>query len=122
MYVLIFEDERHTADRLSNLLLEIDDTIEIVDIIGSVKEGIDWFRENEMPDLIFQDIILSDGNCFEIFDAVELTVPIIFTTAFSQYALRSFQVNSIDYLIKPYDINDIQKALLKLKKSEGIGG
>ena len=119
MNVLIFEDERHTAVRLSSLLAEIDDTIKIVDIIGSVKEGINWFRHNEMPDLIFQDIILSDGNCFDIFDAVDLTVPIIFTTAFSEYALRSFQVNSIDYLIKPYDIKDIKKALLKLKKFEG---
>ena len=97
MNVLIFEDERHTAVRLSSLLTEIDDTIKIVDIIGSVKKGIEWFGKNEMPDLIFQDIILSDGNCFDIFDAVDLTVPIIFTTAFSEYALRSFQVNSIDY-------------------------
>lgn len=119
MNILIFEDEKPTAIRLSSLLSEIDNTIKIVGNIGSVKEGIQWFRKNEMPDLIFQDIILSDGNCFEIFDAVELTVPIIFTTAFSEYALRSFQVNSIDYLIKPYDIKDIQKALLKLKKFEG---
>ena len=67
MNVLIFEDEKHTATRLTNLLHEIDDTIHIVQIIGSVKEGIEWHRENEMPDLIFQDIILSDGNCFDIF-------------------------------------------------------
>jgi len=119
MNVLIFEDEKHTAVRLSNLLKEADNSIDIIGIIGSVKAGISWLKENELPDLIFQDIILSDGNCFDIFNAVELNVPIIFTTAFSEYALQSFQVNSIDYLLKPYDIEDIKKALLKLKKFEG---
>ncbi len=119
MNVLIFEDEKHTATRLTNLLHEIDDTIHIVQIIGSVKEGIEWHRENEMPDLIFQDIILSDGNCFDIFDAVDITAPVIFTTAFSEYALRSFQVNSIDYIVKPYDKKDIAKALDKFKKMKG---
>jgi len=118
MNVLIFEDEKHTAVRLSNLLKEADNSIDIIGIIGSVKAGISWLKENELPDLIFQDIILSDGNCFDIFNAVELNVPIIFTTAFSEYALQSFQVNSIDYLLKPYDIEDIKKALLKLKKFE----
>ncbi len=116
MNVLIFEDERHTATRLVNLLGEIDSTINIVQIIGSVKEGIEWFKTNEKPDLIFQDILLSDGNCFDIFDAVEITTPVIFTTAFSEYALRSFRVNSIDYIVKPYDKKDIEKALIKLKK------
>jgi len=119
MNVLIFEDEKHTAIRLSNLLREADNSIEIIKIIGSVKTGISWLKENEMPDLIFQDIILSDGSCFDIFGAVELNVPIIFTTAFSEYALQSFQVNSIDYLLKPYDIEDIKRALLKLKKFKG---
>ena len=119
MNVLIFEDERHTANRLSKLLFECDDSINIVGTIGSVKEGISWFRKNSIPDLIFQDIILSDGNCFEIFDAIDMTAPIIFTTAFSEYALRSFQVNSIDYIVKPYDIKDIQKALQKFKKFKG---
>lgn len=120
MNVLIFEDERHTANRLSKLLKECDDSISIVGTIGSVKEGISWLNKNQFPDLIFQDIILSDGNCFDIFDAVELTTPIIFTTAFSEYALRSFQVNSIDYIVKPYDIRDIQKALQKFKKFKGV--
>ncbi len=119
MNVLIFEDEKHTAIRLSNLLKEADNSIDIVGIIDSVKKGISWLEGNEMPDLIFQDIILSDGNCFDIFNAVELNVPIIFTTAFSEYALQSFQVNSIDYILKPYDIEDIKKALHKLKRVEG---
>lgn len=120
MNVLIFEDEKHTSIHLSNLLKQCDNAIEIVAVIGSAKEGIAWFKENEMPDLIFQDIMLSDGNCFDIFDAVELSVPIVFTTAFSEYALQSFQVNSIDYLVKPYDIKDIKRALEKFKKFKGI--
>ena len=119
MNVLIFEDEKYTADRLSNLLKEADNSINIIEVIGSVNEGISWFSENEMPDLIFQDIMLSDGNCFDIFNAVEINAPIIFTTAFSEYALRSFQVNSIDYLVKPYDSKDIKKALQKFKTLRG---
>ncbi len=119
MNVLIFEDEKHTAIRLQSLLKETDNSINIIAVLNSVKSGIKWFKENEMPDLIFQDIILSDGNCFEIFDKVEINAPIIFTTAFSEYALRSFQVNSIDYLLKPYDIKDIKAALEKYKKFKG---
>jgi len=120
MNVLIFEDENPTARRLSNLLSKIDETINIVGIIGTVAAGIKWYKKNQMPDLVFQDIILSDGNCFEIFDVVEVTAPVIFTTAFSKYAIKSFQVNSIDYIIKPYDIKDIKSALEKFGKLKGV--
>ena len=120
MNVLIFEDEKQTANRLASLLSEIDKSIIILGAIGSVAAGIKWYRENQMPDLVFQDIILSDGNCFDIFDAVEVTAPVIFTTAFSEYAIRSFQVNSIDYIIKPYDIKDLKSALDKYRKLKGI--
>jgi len=116
MNVLIFEDEKHTAVRLKKLLSAIDDSINILAVIGSVKDGIEWLKSNPAPDLIFQDIILNDGECFEIFNAVEITSPVIFTTAYSEYALKSFRVNSIDYLVKPYDKNDIERALNKLKR------
>ncbi len=119
MNVLIFEDEKPTALRLASLLSEIDSSINIVGTIGSVDDGIKWYHENNMPDLVFQDIVLSDGNCFDIFDAIEVTAPVIFTTAFSQYAIKSFQVNSIDYIIKPYDINDLRSALQKRRKLKG---
>jgi DNA-binding LytR/AlgR family response regulator len=119
MNVLIFEDEKPTAIRLASLLSEIDKSIKIAGILGSVGAGKKWYKENQMPDLIFQDIILSDGNCFDIFDAVEVTSPVIFTTAFSEYAIRSFQVNSIDYIIKPYDIKDLKSALDKYRKLKG---
>jgi len=81
MNVLIFEDEKPTAKRLSSLLSNIDNSISIVGIIGTVADGIKWYKENPMPDLVFQDIMLSDGNCFEIFSAVDVTAPVIFTTA-----------------------------------------
>jgi DNA-binding LytR/AlgR family response regulator len=116
MNVLIFEDEKYTATRLVQLLKSIDENIEVIAIVDSVKRGIEWFEKNEMPDLIFQDIILNDGNSFEIFDAVEVEAPVIFTTAFSEYAIRSFEVNSIDYIVKPYDKESIEQALLKLGK------
>lgn len=119
MNVLIFEDEKPTALRLAGLLSEIDKSINIVGGIGSVQAGIKWYKENEMPDLVFQDIQLSDGNCFDIFDTVEVTAPVIFTTAFSEYAIKSFQVNSIDYIIKPYDIKDLKSALDKYGKLKG---
>ena len=119
MNVLIFEDEKPTALRLASLLSKIDDSIKIVSTIGSVQAGIKWYKENPMPDLVFQDIQLSDGNCFEIFDAVEVAIPVIFTTAFSEYAIKSFQVNSIDYIIKPYDIKDLKSALDKFRKLKG---
>ena len=115
MKVLIFEDEKHTAIHLKSLLTKIDNSIEIIDIISSVEDGIKWYKKNKMPDLIFQDIILTDGNCFDIFNTINISAPVIFTTAFSDYAIQSFQVNSIDYIVKPYDINDIKSALIKLK-------
>ncbi len=116
MRVLIFEDEKHTATRLINLLSEINSDIVVEKVISTVKEGVEWYGKNEMPDLIFQDIILGDGNCFDIFDKVEISAPVVFTTAYSEYALRSFQVNSIHYIVKPYDKKDIEKALLKYEK------
>ncbi len=119
MNVLIFEDEKPTALRLASLLTNIDASIKIVGTIGSVQAGIKWYKENPMPDIVFQDIQLSDGNCFEIFDAVEVAIPVIFTTAFSEYAIKSFQVNSIDYIIKPYDIKDLKSALDKFRKLKG---
>lgn len=116
MNILIFEDEKHTAIRLESILLKLDSKIKIVGILGTIADGIKWFKENEMPDLIFQDIILTDGNCFEVYDKVEVTAPIIFTTAYSEYAIKSFQLNSIDYIIKPYDKAEIKQAFSKFKK------
>ncbi|MGS2738657.1 LytR/AlgR family response regulator transcription factor [Sinomicrobium sp. M5D2P17] len=120
MRILIIEDETLTADRLRDLLLQYDGTIEIAAILGSNKTAVNWYRNNNMPDLVFQDIELTDGNCFQIFDQVEVTAPVIFTTAYSNYALKSFALNSIDYIVKPYGKEDIAGALQKLDRMKNI--
>lgn len=113
MNVLIFEDEKHTATRLIQLLKKYDSDINVLDVIGSVQQAIQWYRNNPFPDLIFQDILLNDGNCFEIFEKINVDIPVIFTTAYNEFALQSFKLNSIDYIVKPYDYQDIKKALDK---------
>lgn len=116
MKVLIFEDEKHTVTRLIQLLKKCDSDIKVLEVIGSVNDGIQWFKNNASPDLIFQDIHLNDGNCFQLYDQIKVDAPIIFTTAYNEYALRSFKLNSIAYLVKPYDFNDIKSALDKFHK------
>ncbi|MCT4637789.1 MAG: LytTR family DNA-binding domain-containing protein [Bacteroidales bacterium] len=116
MNVLIIEDEHHTANRLKQLITELDSTTNIITILSSVESAIEWFKNNTHPDLIFQDIALSDGNCFEIYEEVDVKSPIIFTTAYSEYALKSFKFNSIDYIVKPYDKDDINRVLNKFRQ------
>ncbi len=115
MNVLIFEDEKHTATRLIQLLKKNDSEINILEVLGSVELGIEWYQNNPFPDLVFQDILLNDGSCFEIFEKIKVNVPIIFTTAYNEFALQSFKLNSIDYIVKPYDFQDIKKALDKFQ-------
>lgn len=111
--VLIIEDEKHIADNLEQLLKRVEPAIEVSAKTGSVQESVDWLHNNT-PDLIFLDIQLSDGLSFVIFQQVEVTAPIIFTTAYDQYALRAFKLNSIDYLLKPINEEDLQQSLNKL--------
>ncbi len=111
MNVIIIEDEKPAARRLSRLLAEQD--VEVSTMLHSVDESIEWFQNNPQPDLIFLDIQLSDGLSFEIFDAVDVKSAIIFTTAFDEYALQAFKLNSIDYLLKPIDDEDLEKAVKK---------
>lgn len=113
MKILIIEDEMHTAQRLEQLVKELKPKAEIVSVLNSVESALLWFRNNEEPDLIFQDIQLGDGLCFEIYDSIEIKAPIVFTTAYSEYALKSFELNSISYVVKPYDKNDLQKVFDK---------
>ncbi|MBB3698418.1 LytTR family transcriptional regulator DNA-binding domain-containing protein [Flammeovirga yaeyamensis] len=120
MNILIIEDETLTADRLAGLIKEFDPELNIIGQVDSVESSIEWFENNKAPDLIFQDIELSDGNCFEIYDQVKVDVPIIFTTAYSEYALKSFQLNSIDYVLKPYDKKDIKRVLEKFLKYKNL--
>lgn len=113
MNVIIIEDEKPSARRLQRMLSQLQ--IEAKTMLHSVKESIAWFQNNPHPDLIFLDIQLSDGLSFEIFEAVEIKSAIIFTTAYDEYALKAFKLNSIDYLLKPIDEDDLKTALDKYK-------
>lgn len=113
MNVIIIEDEKPAARRLGRLLAEMD--VEVSTMLHSVEESIVWFQENEHPDLIFLDIQLSDGLSFEIFDIIEVKSAIIFTTAYDEYALQAFKLNSIDYLLKPIDDEELESAVKKFR-------
>ena len=115
MKILIIEDETAAAQNLSAILKEIAPDVEILDIIDTVVDSVEWFRSNPMPDLVFMDIHLSDGKSFRIFDSVKVDVPIIFTTAYDQYALEAFKVNGIDYILKPINEQDVSRAIDKWK-------
>ena len=113
MNVIIIEDEKPAARRLGRLLSELD--VEVSTMLHSVEESIVWFQENQHPDLIFLDIQLSDGLSFEIFDVVDVKSAIIFTTAYDEYALQAFKLNSIDYLLKPIDDEELESAVKKYR-------
>lgn len=113
MKVVIIEDEARTANELESMLLEVDNDIEVEAILGSVTTALDWFANNPMPELIFSDIELSDGLSFEVFRKINIEVPVIFCTAFDEYAIRAFDSYSIDYLLKPIDVAMLQKSLEK---------
>ncbi|MFH6769893.1 LytTR family DNA-binding domain-containing protein [Gaetbulibacter aquiaggeris] len=111
MNVIIIEDEKPSARRLQRMLTALNLETEIM--LHSVEESIQWFNNNEHPDLIFLDIQLSDGLSFEIFEAIDIKSAVIFTTAFDEYALQAFKLNSIDYLLKPIDEVELTKAVKK---------
>jgi DNA-binding LytR/AlgR family response regulator len=113
MRILIVEDEMLAADRMISLVKEIIPESEIVANLQSISAVVKWFAKNPQPDLILMDIQLADGLSFEIFDQANVKAPVIFTTAFNEYALRAFKVNSIDYLLKPIDKDELRKALNK---------
>lgn len=116
MKVLIIEDEKLTAQRLQSILQKTDPSIAVLSIIPSVKQAVSWFQENSSPDLVFMDIHLEDDQCFSIFEKINLDVPIIFTTAFDEYMIQAFKVNSVDYLMKPIDEKELAAALEKFRR------
>ncbi|TRX61427.1 response regulator transcription factor [Fulvivirga sp. M361] len=122
MKVLIIEDEAPAFRRLQKVLEEINPEIEIIDVLDSVEESIRWFETEHLPDLIFMDIQLSDGLSFEIFDAVTVSRPVIFTTAFDEYTLRAFKVNSIDYILKPIKKEELSLSLSKYEQMKSAFG
>ncbi len=120
MKILIIEDEKAAATRLINQLKELKPGYSILDCIDSIEGAIEWFGQNPFPDLIFLDIQLSDGLSFNIFEKVKVNVPVIFTTAFDSYAIKAFELNSIDYLLKPINIEKLSQALFKFESTQGL--
>ncbi|TFH22068.1 MAG: response regulator transcription factor, partial [Bacteroidia bacterium] len=115
MKVIIIEDEHLTAERIRTLLNKIDSDITVLKVIDSVSQAVKWFGQHGSPDLVFMDIQLADGISFDIFDRVRIEAPVIFITAYQEYAIRAFKVNSVDYLLKPIAEHDLKAALDKFK-------
>ena len=115
MKILILEDEEQALIRLQKLITEVVDGAKIIGTVSSIELAVEWFQMHVMPDLVFMDIELADGISFKLFNLVTITCPVIFTTAYGDYALQAFKVNSIDYLLKPIDKADVKQAMEKLK-------
>ncbi|KAA1247874.1 LytTR family DNA-binding domain-containing protein [Aquimarina sp. RZ0] len=118
MTTVVVEDENIASRRLASLIRELAPEIQIVGQITSVENGKQWFDKNPLPDLIFLDIQLNDGYGFDILDMLENHPPVIFTTAYNEYAIRGFKYNGLDYLLKPIDKNDLRNALNKYRKTK----
>ncbi len=117
MDVLIIEDEPRAASQLQNMLKSCGFDYTLLDIIDTVEDAVLWFKEHTTPDLVFMDIQLADGLSFEIFQKIDVDAPIIFTTAFDQYAIQAFKVNSVDYLLKPIQKEELTNAITQFEKS-----
>lgn len=115
MKAIIIEDEERAAKHLARLIQQVDEGIEIIAELQTIDKSVEWFRQNPMPDVVFLDIHLADGSSFEIFKEINIESPVIFTTAYDEYALKAFSVNSVDYLLKPINKDDLKRALAKIK-------
>lgn len=118
MKIIIIEDEIPAANRLEKLILECIPDANILEILDTVEDAVEWFQNNEHPDIVFSDIQLADGISFEIYEQVEVKSPIVFTTAYDQYAIKAFELNSIDYLLKPFTKEQLQKSFEKLSNAQ----
>jgi two-component system LytT family response regulator len=120
MNVLIIEDEKKSARELAHILADIDDTIQVIAVIESVEQALAWFEKNGEPDLIFSDIQLADGLCFDIFRQVRIGSPVIFCTAYDDYYVNAFDTNAISYLLKPITEEKVEQALHKLQQLKKV--
>lgn len=120
MKVLIIEDETAAAKNLRSVLKSVTPDAQIIETIDTVVDAVEWFKSNAAPDLVFMDIHLSDGESFKIFDMVEVAAPVIFTTAYDQYALKAFQTSGIDYLLKPIQEDEVRRAVDKWRLLTGV--
>jgi DNA-binding LytR/AlgR family response regulator len=116
MRILIVEDETAAYENLVEIITGIDPSIQIAGNTESIRQTVRWLKNNQLPDLILMDIHLSDGTAFAIFESISILTPVIFTTAYDEYAIEAFKVNSIDYLLKPIKVEEMKRALDKFKK------
>ena len=119
MKILIVEDEELAAKKLQKILVAVDPSVMVAGVTDSIKTTVEWLQENPQPDLILMDIELSDGQSFEIFNLTEVKSPVIFTTSYDEFALKAFKVNSLDYLLKPVQKDELEVALKKFHKLKG---
>lgn len=115
--ILILEDEQLNSDRIQRLMSRIRPDIEIAGVLTSVKKTVDWLSKNEGPDLILMDIQLADGLSFNVFELADVKCPVIFTTAYDEYAVKAFKYNSIDYLLKPVEEEELEAAIIKFENT-----
>ena len=120
MKALIIEDELRAREHMTNLLKANFPSVEVVGAVGSVKDSIAWLGSNEAPDVIFMDVELSDGSSFDIFTQMDVPAPVIMTTAYDQYAVHAFEVNAVDYLLKPINLADLQRAIGRVASGEAV--
>lgn len=118
MKALIIEDELRARKHMITLLEQNFPQVEVVGAVGSVKESVQWLSTNDAPDVIFMDVELSDGRSFEIFTQIELPCPVIMTTAYDQYAVQAFEVNAVDYLLKPIGLTELQRAISRVESGQ----
>lgn len=118
MKALIIEDEVRAREHLANLLVSHFPQMEVVGAIGSVKEAVEWISSNPAPDVIFMDVELTDGTSFDIFTQVDIPSPVVMTTAYDQYAVHAFEVNAVDYLLKPFGLPELQRAISRLASGQ----
>ncbi|MER2999481.1 LytR/AlgR family response regulator transcription factor [Pontibacter populi] len=119
MDVLIIEDEAAAASRIIKMLQQLDASVRVLDVTDSIESTVQWLESNPHPDLILSDIQLADGSSFEIFRQTKVEAPVIFTTAYDQFAIDAFKLNSIDYLLKPIKLQELEHSLDKFKKTYG---
>lgn len=115
MRIVIIEDEKPNVSRLRKMLVDIDPEIEVVAVLDTIIDSVSWFNANAHPDVVLMDIRIADGLSFDIFPQVQLNCPVVFTTAYDEYAVRAFKVNSLDYLLKPVEKEDLSTALEKVR-------
>lgn len=120
MKALIIEDELRAREHMIRLLKDNFPAVEVVGAVGSVKETVAWLASHDAPDVIFMDVELSDGSSFEIFTQTDIPAPVIMTTAYDQYAVHAFEVNAVDYLLKPINLADLQRAIARVEAGEAV--